>query len=134
MTDEERTNLKPAVRAADASNKLLRRLAEQIIALFRDKDLPRELKILLIPLLFLVPLYSLTIVIFLGNVTVCLFRNEEMRFQYYLIFLGITALSSLGMLLVYSILAEKYVSARELDNGLQIVTNKRRARSARLEQ
>jgi|SRR5579864_104392 len=122
------SDLKALDRAAGASNKLLGLVARQIVSIFRDPNLPRELKLLLVPLFFMVPLYSLVILIFVGNVTYCIARNEEMRFVIYLIFLGVTTPLVLGMLLIYNLLSDKYVSTHDLNDQLQTVTIKRGSR------
>ena len=115
-------------RAAGDANKLLRLLTVQLVGLFRNPNLPRELKLLLIPLLFMVPLYGLTILILLSDLTYCLVRSQEMKFYYYLIFLGVTALGIFGLLLAYALLSDRFVSTQDLESQLEAVTVKRNSR------
>jgi len=118
-------------RSAQESQRLLWLLADQILKLFRDKDLPGEIKLLLAPLLFMVPLYSLVLVIFLGDWTYCVARDRELYLPYYLIFLGISAPLTLIILLVYSLVASKFENSRTLETQLQSVTVVREPRKRR---
>jgi hypothetical protein len=121
-----------AVAAGAAENqKLLRLLADQILKLFRDKDLPPEIKLLLAPLLFMVPLYSLVLVIFLGDLSYCVARNRDFFLLYYLIFLGVSAPLTLVILLTYSLVASKFENSRTLETQLQSVTAVREPRRRR---
>jgi hypothetical protein len=126
-------DLKAVASSAAASNKLFRLVAVQVLNLFRDRNFPRELKLLLIPLIFMVPLYSLTIVILLGDLAYCLIRDHEMKFHYYLIFLGVTAPGTFAILLVYAVMSDKYLSTQDLDLQLARVTTNRQSRRRRPE-
>jgi hypothetical protein len=85
--DSAPASVRPAEAQAKASQKLLGVIVIQIIKVYRDKELPGELKLLLTPLLFMVPLYSLVLVIFIGDVTYCVARNHDLILSHYLIFL-----------------------------------------------
>jgi hypothetical protein len=114
---------------AKETQKLLRLLVDQIIKLFRDKDLPLEIKLWLAPLLFMVPLYSLVLVIFVGDITYCtIVRSRDPLFVYYLIFLGTTGPLTLIILLAYSLVASRFENSRTLESQLQSVTAVRRPR------
>jgi hypothetical protein len=122
-------DLRSVENAAVASNKLLRLVAVQVLNLFRDRSLPRELKLLLIPLIFMVPLYSLTILIFLGDFAFCMIKDgHEIKFYYYLIFLGVTAPGTFAILLIYAVMSDKYLSTQDLDQQLERVTSNRQSR------
>ena len=114
--------------AAGASNKLLQLVAVQVLNIFRDRNQPRELKLLLIPLVFLVPLYSITLVILLIELILCLFTRHEMQAYPYFIFLGVTASVTFAILLVYAVMSDKYVSTQDLDLQLERVTANRQSR------
>jgi hypothetical protein len=129
--DSAPASVRPAEAQAKASQKLLEILVIQILKVYRDKDLPGELKLLLTPLLFMLPLYSVVLVIFLGDVTYCVARNRDLFFFHYLIFLGTTAPFTLIVLLVYSLLASKFENSRQLELQLQTVTKGREPRKRR---
>jgi tellurite resistance protein TehA-like permease len=122
-------NLHAVEGAATASNKLLTLVVVQIVAVFRDRNLPRELKLFLVPLLFMVPVYSLTILILVGDLTYCIARSQDWHVHYYLVFIGVTLPMTLVILLTYSLLADKYVNTQDLDEQLETVTKKRRSRA-----
>jgi hypothetical protein len=121
-------NLHAVDSAATASNRLLALVTVQLVAVFRDRNLPRELKLFLVPLLFMVPVYSLTILILVSDVTYCIARSQDLHVYYYLVFIGITLPITLIILLTYSLLADKYINTQNLDEQLEAVTKKRRSR------
>jgi hypothetical protein len=138
MADEANTksNLRmPTARAAEqqalASQKLLSLLAVQILKVYSNKDLPPELKLLLTPLLIMVPVCSLVLVVFLGELAYCLVRSQEVVFLYYLVFLGTIAPTTCLLLLVYSSVASKFEASRLLESQLQSVTAIREPRNLR---
>jgi hypothetical protein len=115
-----------------ANQKLLQLLGEQILKILRDKDLPLEIKLLLVPLLSMLPLYSVVLIVFLGHLLYCMTtRNQEMVFLHYLLFLGITATTTLLLLLVYSLVASRFENTRQLELQLQSVTKLREPRKPR---
>jgi hypothetical protein len=111
--------------AAGASNRLLSLLASELLTLFRDKELPSEIKLLLIPLLFMIPLYSLVLVIFCGHLTICFIKSLEPIFTHYLIFLGATGPPTLIIFLFYGLVAARFEAARYLDMQFQSITDTR---------
>jgi hypothetical protein len=117
--------LGPVKDATSASNRLLSLLASELLKLFRDKELPSEIKLLLIPLLFMIPLYSLVLVIFCGHLTFCFIKSLDMVFSHYLIFLGATGPPTLIIFLFYGLVAAKFEAARHLEMQLQSITESR---------
>jgi hypothetical protein len=121
-------SLKSVEKAAAESQKLLRFIASQLTRLFTDKSLPLQLKLFLVPLLFMIPLYSLMILVFFGDLLYCIARSKEMHSDYYLIFLGTTMLMTAVLLLAFGAVANKFENTRALEEQLQEVTNARRPR------
>jgi hypothetical protein len=123
--------LGPLKDATGASSRLLGLLASELLKLFRDKELPSEIKLLLIPLLFMIPLYSVVLVIFCGHLTYCVVGRLEMIFYHYLIFLGTTGPPTLIIFLLYGLIAGRFEAARHLEMQLQSVTETRAPRRRR---
>jgi len=107
--------LVPVKDTAESSNKLLRLLATELLKLFRDKELPSELKLLLVPLLFMLPLYSLLVLIFLGHLTYCVARSQDFIIYHYLIFLAATGPPMLIFFLVYAHIESRVPSGMWLE-------------------
>jgi len=129
--DTSEKSLRSASQAAQDSSKLLQLLATQLIKLFIDSKFPLQLKLLLIPLLFMVPVYSIMIVIFLGDLTFCIIRNDHINSSIYLLFLGISAPTTIALLLTFGIAGQRYESTKTLEEQLQSVTDARRPRRHR---
>jgi hypothetical protein len=129
--DSAPTSLRSVEAQAKASQKLLEIIVVQIIKVYRDKESPGEIKLLLTPLLFMVPVYSLVLVIFLGDVTYCMVRNRDLFLFHYLIFLGTTAPLTLMILLVYSFFSSKFENSRHLELQFETVTKAREPRKRR---
>ena len=127
-TSRPSASLKPMVEAAQQSNKLFQFLVSQIIRVFSDKTIPPQLKLLLIPVLFIVPLYSLMIIVFLGNLLYCIARDQDMSFSYYLLFMGTTGPLTIAILLPFGILSNRFENSRSLEEQLQSVTDARQPR------
>jgi hypothetical protein len=136
MTDQEsikrgESSAKAAAEQAKAAQKLLSFLALNIFKVYTDKDLPFEQKILLIPLLVMVPVCSLVLVIFIGELTYCLLRSHTPAFLHYLIFLATIAPTTFLLLIFYTPLAQKFEAARNLESQLGRVTEARAPRNRR---
>jgi hypothetical protein len=127
----DKTMLKAVGESAGSSNKLLKGLADKLIELFKDKDLPLQIKILLVPLLFIVPVYSVVILIFIGEFTYCLARSKDFHITNYLFFMGGSLLLAILMLLVYAVVANKFENTRTLELQLKSVTEVRAPRRKR---
>jgi hypothetical protein len=123
-----RLDLRPVQEATTASNRLLRMLATNVFKLFADPSVPREIKVFLAPLLFLVPVYSLVLVIFVGHLIFSLVRGQEPYFLQYLIFVGATLPAGFVLLLGYAAVSTKFENTQTLDLQLQSVTNVRKPR------
>src|SRR5262249_13557112 len=120
--------LKPVSQAGQDSQKLLYSLAAQLIKLFGDSKFPFQLKLFLIPLLFMIPLYSIMIVVYLGDLIYCIAAREHFNPSYYLVFLGTSAPVTIGLLLTFGVLAHKFENGRTLEEQLQTVTDARQPR------
>jgi len=125
---EGKLDTRPVVDAARSSNKLFQLLVVHLSKLFQDQSVPREIKLFLAPLLFMVPVYSLLLVIFLGDIAYCSIRNRDVQVFHYLIFLGTTLPVTFAMLLAYAVVAGKYEALKNLESQLQSVTKTRSSR------
>ena len=126
--NQSQGSLRPVTDAAQQSNKLLRLLAAQILRIFIDDTLPFKLKVFLIPLLFLIPLYSVITVVFFGDLVYCIARDRDMYFSHYLILLGTSAPLMVVILLTFGVVSNKFENSRALEEQFQSVTDARRPR------
>jgi hypothetical protein len=117
--------------AATASNKLLSQLANQILKSFADPNVPREIKLFLAPLMFLIPLYSVVLVVLISEIAYCYFKNKDMSFYYYLMFFWTSSPTTLIVFLLYAVVSAKFENAKILEQQLQEVTTIRRPRAIR---
>jgi hypothetical protein len=134
MTDDhssDKSSVGSVAASAAESGRLFRLLADQVLKLFLNKELPVEIKLLLAPLLFVVPMYSLVLVIFLGDLTYCMARNRDFYLLYYLIFLTVSGPLTLAILLAYSLASARFENTRTLELQLQSVTEVRQPRKRR---
>jgi hypothetical protein len=125
---EPHISLKPVTDAARENTKLLGHLAAWVVKMFADEALPLQLKLLLIPLLFIIPVYGLVPVVMLVDLTYCLARGEQMHPSNYLIFLGSIVPLTIVILLTFGILSNRFENSRALAEQLQSVTDARRPR------
>lgn len=116
--------------AVRQSGKLLRYLLTQLVRLYRDRDFPLVLKVLLAPLLFMLPIWSIMILIFVGELFIHHSRDESIDVLPYLIFLGTTACLALIISMGYALAAARFENTRYLEIQMQSVTNSRRQRRA----
>ena len=126
--DGPHISLKPVTEAARQSNNLLGHLAGWVVKMFSDDAVPLQLKVALLPLLFIIPLYGLVPVLMLADLAHSLARGAQIHTTHFLIFLGWIVPLTIVIVLSFGILSNRFENSRALAEQLQSVTDARRPR------
>jgi hypothetical protein len=103
-------------------------LISKIIPLFASDKVPTDIKVFMGILLFTILYFSAGLAILLANVVVCIVQAQEIRFEYYLIYVGVVGLLLFSSLLGYSGRARRFENTRILEDKMEDITRSRRGR------